>query len=237
MRIPVWSSSARIRHIDPMANPKSSRRAFPRTCVCCGSKSVQPSLIDREFDVKHDGRHHHVMVRDLPVEQCASCKEVTLGSDSDEYVDAALREHLGLLPPERIRSNRIRLGMTQVQLAEQIGCASETLSRWENGALVQSRGADRLLRAYFAMPSLRAFFVAVEQDRQLGSFVVTGVHWALGDEHASGAVLPNVEPLPKPARAQSAPLHARGSSRAMRSVPSSPSEYPRLAKYNDATAA
>lgn len=222
-----------------MAHSKSSRRSFPRTCACCGARAVQPSRIDRAFEVKHDGKHYSVMVRELPAEKCQACKEVTLGGDLDEHVNAALRDHLGLLTPEQIRSNRVTLAMTQAQLSEQIGCASETLSRWENGALIQSRGADRLLRAYFAMPSLRAFFVALDQDRQLGSDVISGVRWALAEFPATGSVLSHVQPLPKRATCAKKPVPPtpRGSDSATSSASSNPCEYPRLAKYNDATAA
>ena len=155
-----------------MPTPTTSRRTVPRTCVQCGANRVRPTTIDREVDVKHDGKVHHVVVRGMPVERCGECGETTLGTDADERIDAALREHLGLLSPECIRASRVALGMTQAQLAGQVGCASETLSRWENGALVQSRGMDLILRAYFALPSLRAFCAALKQDRTLGASVV-----------------------------------------------------------------
>ena len=43
----------------------------------------------------------------------------------------------------------------QTQLAERLGVAAETISRWENGALIQSRSMDNLLRVYFAIPEVR----------------------------------------------------------------------------------
>jgi len=140
--------------------------------MCCGKKAVQAATIDRSFDVKHDSKPYTVMVHTMPIERCVECGEYTLGSDSDECIDAALRKQLGLLMPETIRANRKQLKQTQEQLASAVGCASETLSRWENGVLVQSCGADRLLRAYFALPALRAFFAELEIDRNLGAHVL-----------------------------------------------------------------
>jgi putative zinc finger/helix-turn-helix YgiT family protein len=128
--------------------------------------------ISHDFEVKHDGKLYPISIHNAPAERCSSCGNVTFGSDVDTSIDAALRDHLGLLTPEQIRANRKLLNLTQAQLAELICCAGETLSRWETGAIVQSRGADRLLRAFFGLPELRAFFTSMEHDRSLGAEVV-----------------------------------------------------------------
>lgn len=218
-----------------MANLKSSRRTFPRTCVCCGSKSVQPALIDREFDVKHDGKQYTVSVRDLEVERCESCGEVTLGVDADDRIDASLREQLGFLTPAQIRRNRKVLGLTQTQLAESIGCASETLSRWENGAIVQSRGADRLLRAYFALPSLRTFLATVELDPTLGACVIEQVQWTTVETSMSDDLLTRISPLPQsPSRSFASNTTRRINQHRHGELSSNPSEYPRRVNYDEA---
>jgi transcriptional regulator with XRE-family HTH domain len=61
------------------------------------------------------------------------------------------------LTPAAIRENRLRLNLTQRELAEQLDIAEATLSRWETGAQIQQRAFDRLLRAYFGVPALRKF--------------------------------------------------------------------------------
>lgn len=155
-----------------MSSNTPRQRSFPRTCLHCRTKSVVQVHISRDFEVKHDGKLYPVAVHNVPAERCSSCGNVTLGSEVDTCIDAALRDHLNLLAPEQIRANRKLLGLTQAQLAELICCAGETLSRWETGALVQSRGADRLLRAFFGLPELRAFLTAMEHDRSLGVNVV-----------------------------------------------------------------
>jgi transcriptional regulator with XRE-family HTH domain len=56
-------------------------------------------------------------------------------------------------------------------LAERLGVAEETISRWETGALIQSRAMDNLLRVYFANADVRAALVGGEQDPSLGATV------------------------------------------------------------------
>ena len=46
--------------------------------------------------------------------------------------------------------------------------APETISRWVNGALIQSRAMDNLLRLFFALPEVRDALRGGSQDPQLG---------------------------------------------------------------------
>lgn len=117
--------------------------------------------MDREMTVKHDGALHKVMVRGLAVEQCENCGKYTVGNVGDAQIDAALRAHLKLMAPEEIRARRKHLDLTQEAMAQALGCASETISRWESGTVVQSPAYDRWMRAYFALPVLRAFFAGL----------------------------------------------------------------------------
>ena len=137
------------------------KRSFPRTCVKCRQVRVMPATIDREMTLKYDGAHYQLFVRSISVNKCEHCNECTFGDDSDSAINAALRAHLGLLAPSDIRSHRKALGLTQESLAAALGCANETISRWESDWIVQSAAYDRLLRAYFALPELRAFLAAL----------------------------------------------------------------------------
>jgi transcriptional regulator with XRE-family HTH domain len=92
-----------------------------------------------------------------------------LFSDSaDDQINAAFRACLKLLTPSQIRRGRKQLGLSQGELAEKIGAAEGTISRWETGALVQSRTSDNLLRVYFALAEVRAVLVGEGQDPKLG---------------------------------------------------------------------
>jgi hypothetical protein len=49
-------------------------------------------------------------------------------------------------------------------LADLLGVAVFTLSRWETGAQIQQRSLDRFLRAFFKLPELRE---ALQRDESL----------------------------------------------------------------------
>ena len=59
------------------------------------------------------------------------------------------------------------------ELAEHLGVAVETISRWENGVLTQTRAMDRYLRLYFGVPAARAALVRQADMPSLGTNVET----------------------------------------------------------------
>jgi putative zinc finger/helix-turn-helix YgiT family protein len=145
---------------------------YPRVCPACRQREVRPAKIERTLKVRYDGAKYEIIVRDLPVERCGHCGEVTFSNDADQAIDRALRDHIGLLHPEEIRANRKTLDLTQAQFAEQIGCAHETLSRWETGTITQSRHYDRMLRAYFHLPVLRDFLRSLSSNPDYGRTII-----------------------------------------------------------------
>lgn len=112
-------------------------------------------MIPYTVDMVHDGRTYSVCIDKLEVPRCEKCGEVILDDRANSQISDAFRKEIGLLTPEQIRENRERLGKTQKDLAAVLGIAEATLSRWETGAQIQQRVMDRLLRLYFAMPSVR----------------------------------------------------------------------------------
>ena len=80
---------------------------------------------------------------------------------------------LDLLSGDQIRTNREELGLSQRSLAEHLGVAVETISRWENGVLTQTRAMDRYLRVYFGVPAARAALVGKSGTSHLGIHVET----------------------------------------------------------------
>ena len=139
-------------------NPKS--RPFPWRCPECGKKQVRPASVSHTSEIKHDGRLYLVEVPKLRVPRCEACGELVFDNEADEQIAQALREQLGLLSCRDVRRNREQLGLSQRQLAEYLGVAVETISRWETGALTQSRAMDRYLRVYFGVPEARAALLA-----------------------------------------------------------------------------
>lgn len=134
----------------------AQRRAFPWRCPECGKREVWPATVPHTSEIRHDGRSYAVELPRLRVPRCRACGELVFDNDADRQIAQALRGHLGLLSPEEIRGSRDELGISQRELAEHLGVAAETISRWENGALTQSRAMDRYLRLYFGVPAARA---------------------------------------------------------------------------------
>jgi putative zinc finger/helix-turn-helix YgiT family protein len=141
-------------------------RPFPWRCFECRNKEVYPQATDYETTIKHDGRPYTFRIPDLMIPTCRKCGAQVLTSAEDERIRDALRAEAGLLTSQEIKIRRVQLGMNQQELAEQLGVAKETISRWETGA-IQSRAMDNLLRLFFALPEVRNLLRGEsEQDPQ-----------------------------------------------------------------------
>ncbi|MGH7173998.1 MAG: type II TA system antitoxin MqsA family protein [Gemmataceae bacterium] len=135
--------------------PAERDRPFPWRCTECQAKAVFPQPTDYTSTVKHDGRGYEVRVPDLAVPTCRQCGEQFFTVGTDDRITAALRAQVGLLTPQEIQERRSRFKMSQQQLAEQLGVAKETISRWESGAVIQQRAMDNLLRLFFESEEVR----------------------------------------------------------------------------------
>lgn len=143
-------------------------------CHGCGrpfQRRIAPAHVER---MKYDGGRHEVLIEGMPRWQCDDCRITVTDDDSDTVVQDCLRRHIGLLTAAEIREARTALGLTQTRLAELIGCAAESLSRWENGAILQSRAYDRLLRLFFHLPVARDLLGLVGPDASVGRVAVPG---------------------------------------------------------------
>ncbi|MBN2445490.1 MAG: helix-turn-helix domain-containing protein [Phycisphaerae bacterium] len=123
---------------------------------------MRPAVVSYKAQVRHDGRVHEVEVAELSVPRCEDCGELVFGNDTDEQISRALRHQLGLLQPEDVRAKRTELGLTQKALAESIGVAPETISRWESGVVIQTQAMNKLLRAYLYSAVARDVFDSVD---------------------------------------------------------------------------
>jgi putative zinc finger/helix-turn-helix YgiT family protein len=148
---------------DPKARP------FPWLCSDCFTRTVVPTVTEYTSKVKHDGTIHELHFPALEIPRCQTCGETYTTTAVDEQINDALRAKLRLLTPAQIRQAIERLGLKQQQIAERIGVAAETISRWVNGALIQSRAMDNLLRLFFALPQVREVLQGPSQDPNLGT--------------------------------------------------------------------
>jgi putative zinc finger/helix-turn-helix YgiT family protein len=149
--------------------PRKRRdRPFPWRCAKCLKEEVYPETIPYAPEIKHDGRLYRIEIPQLRVPKCRACGELIFSNSVDDQIMQALRVHLRLLTPEQIRSRRVALGLKKKQLAERLGVAAATISRWESGLLIQTRAMDNYLRVYFAVPEARAVLQGAGQDTNLG---------------------------------------------------------------------
>ena len=142
-------------------------------CYQCGetfAKRVAPPHCRK---LRYEGAAHDVLVTDMPEWHCSACNLSVTDEEGDEPLQAALRRHVGLLTPQQIKAGIKDLGITQEKFAERIRCAPESISRWLNGAVLQSRVYDCLMRVYFQFPEVRG---ALEQFSPEASFGETVVH-------------------------------------------------------------
>jgi putative zinc finger/helix-turn-helix YgiT family protein len=146
----------------PEKTPSAGRdRPFPWRCTRCKAKEVHPLETDYSTTVEHDGRSYTIRIADLLIPTCRNCGAQTFSVGDDDRIIAALRAQVGLLTPQEIQQRRAQFQLSPQELAQSLGVAPETISRWETGALIQSRAMDNLLRRFFESTEARC---KVKQD-------------------------------------------------------------------------
>lgn len=70
----------------------------------------------------------------------------TVTPASTALIDKTQARYMGLLAGDDIRALRERLGLSQDQLSDHLGCGKKSLSRWENGREYPSQLVNTLLR-------------------------------------------------------------------------------------------
>ena len=125
-----------------------------RICVC-GHEEFRRT-ISLTQTLRHDGIDYEVTVV-VDVWLCDRCGDewASIDDEAGKVIDDELRRMAGIMSPEEMREHRARLGETVAETAKSIGVSKELLERWESGMQMQSRSADRFLRCYFGMKSLR----------------------------------------------------------------------------------
>ena len=113
--------------------------------------------ISYTIQIDHDGRKYQVHIPALSVPKCGNCGAISLDEAADEEIDRAFRKEANLLTPEEIRKGRQLLGYNQQEFADALGVAAATVSRWENGAQIQQRFHNDVIRAFFCIPTFQVF--------------------------------------------------------------------------------
>ncbi len=145
---------------------------FPWPCGKCRQHTVELETLPYSTEVHYDGRIYTVDLPRFKVPRCTNCGAMVLDDDANDQITDALRRQVGLLTPQRIRSNRESLGLKQRDFANLLGVGESTVSRWETGSQIQQKSLDKLMRLYFAMPDVRHALSDQDRIAELGSEVV-----------------------------------------------------------------
>src|SRR6187401_3532944 len=131
---------------------EKAAKPYPWRCPRCLEKAV--SLVAMPYRAKgsHDGRAFEIEIPEVRIPKCSQCGELVFSNSVDEQITHALRSHLKLLEPEQIRDARQRLNLNLAELADRLGTDEQSLARWEEGLVLQSRAMDNLMRVFFALP-------------------------------------------------------------------------------------
>lgn len=114
-------------------------------CPECGHR-----LVETAEPMQEEFKGEVFTVRGIKRAECPQCGEYVISAEECDRLDDALQEQYrelhGLLSPADILSIRKSHGWSQKELERMLGVATPTVSRWETGAVIQSKLADNLLR-------------------------------------------------------------------------------------------
>ena len=114
------------------------------TCFECDAPA-RTEWRDHAFTYGVGGSAAELSVK-IPVRVCGACGAEFCDHEAETLEHEAVCAHLGVLPPRDVRRIRDLHGLTRAAFARVTGLGEATLSRWENGILIQNRANDRYLR-------------------------------------------------------------------------------------------
>ncbi len=141
-------------------------RPFPWKCRNCGHQAVRPKVLNYETEMEHDGRLYSLTIPNLEILECDACHNRTLPDAALRRIVDQLRAKAELLTPEEIREQRLRLGLTQEELAKLLRVAEETVSRWESEKQIPQRAMNDFMEVLFNVPEAREF---LKNRREMGA--------------------------------------------------------------------
>lgn len=121
-------------------------------CPICGAGVLTKRVETEVFEYKGKS----LTIQDYVTYDCNECGEAivddaTLKSSGKKLKDFK-RVVDQLLTGEQIKAIRLKLGLTQEQMADIVGGGRKSLARYESGQVCQSKGMDNLLRILDAFP-------------------------------------------------------------------------------------
>jgi len=131
-------------------------------CASCGDMTLDDRHGDFSYEWPADLSRKPSVFRSADWRECRRCGAVILSPSLVARIEAKRYKIAGLLTPAEVKAARTRLGLTQVEMARQLGVGDKSYLRWENGLSIQSKAMDTLIRAVVLFPDV---LTAVEQSR------------------------------------------------------------------------
>lgn len=123
-----------------------------QNCPICGGGKLEKKVGTEIFEYKGKS----IEIPNYVTHECAACGEAIVDNaslkESGKKLKDFQREVDGLLTGPQIKAVRVKLGLTQEELAEIVGGGLKSLARYESGQVSQSKGMDNLLRILDAYP-------------------------------------------------------------------------------------
>jgi HTH-type transcriptional regulator/antitoxin MqsA len=121
-------------------------------CPICGVGVMEKKIGTELFEYKGET----LPIPNYVTYVCNKCEEAIVDNvilrESGKKLKDFQRKVDGLLTGEKIKTIRLKLGLTQEQLADIVGGGLKSLARYESGQVCQSKGMDNLLRIIDAYP-------------------------------------------------------------------------------------
>jgi len=140
-------------------------------CSICGAGFLTKKVEDETFEYKGKTKK----IPNYVTYECSECGEAIVDSttlkESGKILKDFQREVDGLLTGQQIKAIRIKLGLTQEELAGIVGGGLKSVARYESGQVCQSKGMDNLLRILDAYPHTLKVIQKSEQTVKLTAMV------------------------------------------------------------------
>lgn len=148
---------------DNTEHARADDDSFDQECPQCGEESITTHWMLDSFRYG-TGDSAVTLQVDLPVRRCQACDLQFLDHEGERLRHNAVCRHLGLLSPTEVLGIRKMYGMSRSAFAEITGLGEATLSRWENGAVIQNLANDRYLRL-LSLPGVMASLKAMNTSK------------------------------------------------------------------------
>lgn len=113
-------------------------------CPTCDSRNITTTNEVEAFTYGK-GDDTVELTAEVQVHRCLDCNSQFTGSEAEDARHNAVCKHLGVMTPAQVLSIRNMHTMSAAAFANLTGLGTASLSRWENGLLIQNKAYDTLL--------------------------------------------------------------------------------------------